>query len=669
MQDFTEWECIVVDDNSTDFTTPVAQEFVDVDPRFRLLRHSESLGPSAARNTGIATARGEYICFLDDDDFFLDGSLSARWSAVRDAPVPVVGSFCDWVNTAPEIGLEVFLGDRTPKYRGRISFTSLRSGTPFILTSPLLRRAAILELGGFDESLIRAEDADLWVRMTRLGYVFEDARHVGVAYRRTPNSLVLAEPSDQLSQLNAVFERADQEQPGLRGFGPRPIPEGLASLVPAAARCEQILPYLAMIAIGDVDKAVELGSEQLPEAVRSEIDIIRTARRLNSYVKARLSMERNEEVFEAETRIQQMLLRLRPQPESHWRSTVDIGEWSLKHERRGSAVWPTPPETASTEVSVEGSIVLIVEALYHVDEFGPLADVLRQRGHEVRFMLSPKTTPGAHSALGQYARTVNSYDLDSAMTARAIVVMNDWGPVRELIEKASMVGVPTFAKVEGVQDFDDCDTGRSRNPYQTASIILGQGSNDVKSLPSKRVEVVGSTRLERIWRSPPCALNNRVLVNLNFTFHVLTERRDGWVDSVRSAVRNAGLPARVSAHPADRTRGVGLPFANKPFRHEITEAGVLVSRFSTVPFEAMARGVPFVYHNPHGELVPTFHEPGGAFPITTTVGELTSALETAVGEGAAGRRAAWREFFLGQIDVVDDMTPEERTAHVIESTI
>jgi hypothetical protein len=44
---------------------------------------------------------------------------------------------------------------------------------------------------------------------------------------------------------------------------------------------------------------------------------------------------------------------------------------------------------------------------------------------------------------------------------------------------------------------------------------------------------------------------------------------------------------------------------------ELTEASVLVSRFSTVPFEAMARGVPFVYHNPHGETVPTFMNPDG----------------------------------------------------------
>ena len=69
-----------------------------------------------------------------------------------------------------------------------------------------------------------------------------------------------------------------------------------------------------------------------------------------------------------------------------------------------------------------------------------------------------------------------------------------------------------------------------------------------------------------------------------------------------------------------------MRIASKPFRYEITRAGVLVSRFSTVPFEAMARGVPFIYHNPHGERVPTFTDPQGAFPVTTSAEELADAL-------------------------------------------
>ena len=123
----------------------------------------------------------------------------------------------------------------------------------------------------------------------------------------------------------------------------------------------------------------------------------------------------------------------------------------------------------------------------------------------------------------------------------------------------------------------------------------------------------------------------------------------------------AGL---VSAHPAQRGRLIGLPSAAKPFRHEITKAAVLVSRFSTVPFEAMARGVPFVYHNPHGERFPTFTEPSGAFRVCKSVEDLALALQEALAwRGAYRSRCA--EFFERQVSTEPGHTPAARAAEVI----
>jgi hypothetical protein len=339
-----------------------------------------------------------------------------------------------------------------------------------------------------------------------------------------------------------------------------------------------------------------------------------------------------------------------------------------ERQTRVDVLRPSPSILQATEAAVDGSIILMPEALYHVDELGPLYRELDGRGHSVQFMLSPKTVPAAHAALGRYVESVVAYDLAVADHAAAIVVLNDWGPTRELLLRANARGVPTFAKVEGVQDFDDVDTGRERHAYRTASTILGQGVNDVAALPDKCVEIVGSTRLERIWTEGPIDLTDRVLVNLNFTFNVLTEHRSEWIASVRDAVRTTGLDAGVSAHPAERSTNVGMRYVDKAFRHEITQSGVLVSRFSTVPFEAMARGVPFVYHNPHGERVPTFKAPDGAFPVTTSAAELSIALVEAI---AAKRsdRSDWESFFRAQVDIDPGMSPERRTAEVIEKMV
>lgn len=64
-----DWEAILVDDCSTDCSLKIAMEFTDTDKRFRVLRQEKKQGQSAARNRGISEAKGEYITFLDSDDW------------------------------------------------------------------------------------------------------------------------------------------------------------------------------------------------------------------------------------------------------------------------------------------------------------------------------------------------------------------------------------------------------------------------------------------------------------------------------------------------------------------------------------------------------------------------------------------------------------------------
>lgn len=67
-QTYQDWECILVDDASTDGSARIAEEFCNADSRFRLIRHAENRGQSDARNTGLDVASGERIMFVDSDD-------------------------------------------------------------------------------------------------------------------------------------------------------------------------------------------------------------------------------------------------------------------------------------------------------------------------------------------------------------------------------------------------------------------------------------------------------------------------------------------------------------------------------------------------------------------------------------------------------------------------
>lgn len=76
-QTYTHWECIIVDDGSTDTSATVIKAFIKQDERFHYV-YQNNTGVSAARNTGFALAKGDYINFLDGDDTFLPKKLELQ---------------------------------------------------------------------------------------------------------------------------------------------------------------------------------------------------------------------------------------------------------------------------------------------------------------------------------------------------------------------------------------------------------------------------------------------------------------------------------------------------------------------------------------------------------------------------------------------------------------
>ncbi|MBD5371809.1 MAG: glycosyltransferase family 2 protein [Bacteroides sp.] len=86
-QTYGNWECILIDDASTDASGAIAREFCAADTRFRLISHSENQGLSRTRNSGLDAARGEYVTFIDSDDYISADFLKTAMAEPVDAEI------------------------------------------------------------------------------------------------------------------------------------------------------------------------------------------------------------------------------------------------------------------------------------------------------------------------------------------------------------------------------------------------------------------------------------------------------------------------------------------------------------------------------------------------------------------------------------------------------
>lgn len=165
-QDFRDLELIVVDDGSTDGTDQIVRK--NGDERLRFLRGNESRGANWARNRGIQLARANVVCFLDSDDVYLPGKLSRiveRFSADPKMDV-LVDSFVvrrGEGKDATEREKRNPVLDERCKFRDALFQRRIYKATPALSA----RRSALLDVGGFDETLARRQDFDLIARLAR----------------------------------------------------------------------------------------------------------------------------------------------------------------------------------------------------------------------------------------------------------------------------------------------------------------------------------------------------------------------------------------------------------------------------------------------------------------------------------------------------------------------
>ncbi|OAD21465.1 glycosyl transferase, group 2 family protein, partial [Candidatus Thiomargarita nelsonii] len=200
----SDFEILVINDGSQDVTLDILANIND--SRLKVFSYPNK-GLAASRNRGISHASGDFIAFLDADDLWTADKLEAQLKALQANPqVAVAYSWTDFID---EFGQP--LGSGIHKTFNGDVFANLLVDN-FIVngSNTLIRKKAIIEVGGFYESLCYVEDWDLWLRLAAC-FQFVAVPSAQILYRRTNDSMsmnVLGLEQAYLKIMQRAFNQA-----------------------------------------------------------------------------------------------------------------------------------------------------------------------------------------------------------------------------------------------------------------------------------------------------------------------------------------------------------------------------------------------------------------------------------------------------------------------------
>lgn len=164
-QTYADWELLLVDDKSTDGSLRILADWARRDSRIRLIQNDRNLGLAASLNRALNEARGEYVARMDGDDISLPQRFEKQLTFLDAHPEHAI------------VGSSALVFDRDGVWETRICKELPQKkdflwGTQFIHPSVMMRRVALLAVGGYRvcRDTLRTEDYDLFMRMYAYGF-------------------------------------------------------------------------------------------------------------------------------------------------------------------------------------------------------------------------------------------------------------------------------------------------------------------------------------------------------------------------------------------------------------------------------------------------------------------------------------------------------------------
>ncbi len=145
------------------------------------IKQKENRGAPAARNTGISMAAGDWIALVDDDDEWLPQKLEKQEELIKNSKVQNLGFVYTWTIAKGANGLETYKSCVTVTGNSKRELLT----TNYIMScSVLVKREALLKVGGFRHDMPSCQDWDMWIRIALNEYGFDVVQEVLAIYHR-----------------------------------------------------------------------------------------------------------------------------------------------------------------------------------------------------------------------------------------------------------------------------------------------------------------------------------------------------------------------------------------------------------------------------------------------------------------------------------------------------
>lgn len=657
------YEVVIINDGSTDSSIDIVERYASKIEHLRIYCQPNR-GLGAARNIGIDQALGDFIVFIDSDDFVSENFIESLRLVQRSGNYDIVtGGFLRVeeasdilsykpVSDAPQISIDI-------KYYQKV----LGAFAPSIACARLYRKSFLRSIGIRFPDRVPYEDLFFTYKA-----LYHCERHAFVGdriyfWRQRQGSL---SKSVTHEHLNAGILLWADTLKYLYNVGAGPLDEALAAR--RNLTLFETIRRLTEYADVNIHEMLVNTISTNRDIFLSMLDKMKNSRIKDAYISPRLmdllsecqavpgrsvfSLTNNRRAnicsqgasrplgTAMEFVVNRLPLSLKVKL-SHRFPRLHRAIRSLQ----GKEAEPVEPPVSKRTTQINIDLMVFPLRGYHLDDCLPVVHRLRELGYSVEIINTDSvrsTWEVTSRAASRGIKLLDFHDFVSSRSkVRCVVLFNDWDPLMRLVARISFDNqITTIGWVEGIQDYLDADTGRLRYPYRRSLHVILPGLFDKRYFKENgQILHIGQiVRIQELWKNRLLETNwqeKNVLINSNFSYGVLDNRRDVWLGSAVEACLESKVDPIISRHPFD-TGTLYKEFETKAtFLDALKVSAVSIHRFASGILESLAYGKPVIYYNPHRETVDKFLDPRGAYLIANSKEELVEILRN--------RRFYWDE--------------------------